>query len=323
MSSSLPSTGTGKRLVALDLLKFFLALLVVTIHANPLRDVSEQGMWLLGNGLARVAVPGFFAVAGFNFRPEVPGRSARLVWRYLKLHLIWLTLYISFWWPSVAAGGLKQYLNWWIFGWWHLWFLTGLAVTVLAASLVWRWRLGAIIALIAVTFLIGYGIQEAIMLRIIPRGYWPAEVRNGILLGLPFFLLGYVVRRAGLTARVGFGTAMTLGLAGLGLAMLESWTLRQFAHPQFPLAPETLIAALLACPLLIIAAAKAPALPGWVARLPLGTYSTGIYFIHVGFVITLSKHFTLPRAEVFLIAVIGALLVTQALIWLRLDKKLF
>ena len=314
----------SSRLAGLDLLKLCLALLVVTIHANPFKGVSVEATGLLGNGLARVAVPGFFVVAGFLFRPEVPGRSARMVWRYLELHLIWLTLYTPLWWKLLQVDNpLWAYAKLWIFGWWHLWFLTGLAMAIAAASLVWRWRNGPLLALALALFALGYGLQSAHLLQLIPKGIWPAEVRNGLLVGLPFFLFGHLLRRSGLPARLGFGPALGLGLAGLVLAVGESWGLRLLAHPDHPLAPETLIAAVLACPALVAAAVTAPALPRWLARWPLGTAATGVYFVHVAFVIVLSRAFTLPRAEVYLLSVLGALVVTAVLIRTRLDKRLF
>ncbi|MDD8024554.1 MAG: acyltransferase family protein [Paracoccaceae bacterium] len=317
------TASSAARLVGLDLLKLCLALLVVTIHANPLREVSAEATWLLGNGLARVAVPGFFTVAGYMFRPEVPGRSRRLIGRYVWLHLLWLTLYLPFWWPSVAAGGVAQYLRMWIFGWWQLWFLTGLAVAVAGAALVWRWPARALWALALALFTLGYLLQIARMEHWVPREWWPLLVRNGVLLGLPFFLLGHLLRRSGLDRRIGFAAAFALGTAGLVLSVAETMALRHVADPAHPLAPETLIAALIACPALVIAAVRAPPLPAWLSAWPLGTLSAGIYFLHIGFVITLTRFYPLPRAEVYLIAVIGSALLTLALIRLRLAGRLF
>lgn len=312
------------RLAGLDLLKLCLALLVVTIHANPLRGVWPEGMWLLGNGLARVAVPGFFVVAGYLFRPEVPGRSWRMAGRYLKLHLIWLTLYAWAWWPSVAAGGVAQYLDLWLRGFWQLWFLTALAVTVAGAALVWRWPLPALVALCLALFAAGYGLQLARIFHLIPNAWWPAILRNGVFVGLPFFLAGHLVRRLDLAARLGFRPALGLGLVALAAAMAETLALGTLSRPGAPLAPETLIAALIAGPLLLIAALNAPPLPDRLARLPLGMLSAGIYFLHIGFVIALQWHAPdLFRAAVYLIAVTGSGLITLGLIRSGLAKHLF
>lgn len=312
------------RLAGLDLLKLCLALLVVTIHANPLRGVWPEGMWLLGNGVARVAVPGFFVVAGYLFRPEVPGRSARMAGRYLKLHLIWLTLYAWAWWPSVAAGGVAQYIDLWLRGFWQLWFLTALAVAVAGAALVWRWPLAALAALCVALFAAGYGLQLARIYHIIPNAWWPAILRNGLFVGLPFFLAGYLVRRLGLAARIGFGPALVLGLGALMAAMAETLALGTLSRPGAPLAPETLVAALLAGPLLLIAALNAPASPTRLARLPFGTLSAGIYFLHIGFVIVLQWFAPeMLRAAVYLIAVSGSALLSLGLIRTGLAKHLF
>lgn len=311
------------RLAGLDLLKLALALLVVTIHANPFRGVSEELVWALGNGLARVAVPCFFVVAGYNFRPEVPGRSGRMALRYLWLHLLWLTIYTPYWWPSVAAGGVVQYLKWWVLGWWHLWFLTALAITVVLAQAVWRWRMGAILALALGLLLAGFALQTAVGWRLLSSDLWPIQVRNAFFVGLPMFLLGYLTRRAGLAGRVGFRTALWAAGLGLAAAVGESEVMRMISPSPYPLAPETLLSAALAGPALVLAAVQAPALPNWLARLPLGIWSAGVYFIHVGIVIVLSKAFDLPRVVVYLSAVTGALALTTVLIRLRLAKRLF
>lgn len=313
----------SSRLAGLDLLKLALALLVVSIHANPFRGVSDELVWALGNGLARVAVPTFFVVAGYNFRPEVPGRSGRMALRYLWLHLLWLTIYTPFWWPSVVSGGVEQYLKFWLLGWWQMWFLTALALSLVLAQMVWRLRWPGLLALALGLLLCGFALQTAIGWRLLPSSFWPIQVRNGLFVGLPMFLLGYLAKREGLAGKVGFRTA--LWAAGLGLVAVvgESELMRMISPSRYPLAPETLLSAALAGPALVLAAVQAPALPNWLARLPLGTWSAGIYFLHVGFVIVLSRTLDPPRAVVYLSAVAGALALTAALIRLRLAKRLF
>lgn len=310
------------RLVGLDLLKLVLALLVVTIHANPFRGVNDTALWLLGNGLARVAVPTFFVVAGYHFRPEVAGRSARLIGRYLWLHLLWLTLYLPLWWPAVARGGVVQYLQFWLYGYWQLWFLIGLAIAVAMTQAVWRRPSGVIFGLALTALLAGFALQTAIGWGYLPRGFWP-DARNGVLLGFPMFALGYLVRREHLAARLRPALVFRAAVLGLLAVVGESVLMREISPSARPMAPETLLSAALAGPALLLSALHAPPLPGWLARLRLGTLSAGIYFIHVGFVIVLSRYFDLPRVLVFLIAVAGAGAVTALMIRLRLDRRLF
>ncbi len=277
-------------------------------------------MWMLGNGLARVAVPTFFVLAGYSFRPEVPGRSGRLALRYLWLHGLWLTLYAPFWWPAVAAGGARIYAEFWMFGYWHLWFLVALAIAVVLAQLLWRLRSGAIFSVALGLLGTGFALQWAIGFDLLPRGFWP-DARNGVLMGLPFFLLGYLARRGDWAGRIPPRAARRA--AGLGLiAVVAESVLMRALSGLHPLAPETLLSAAFAGPALVIAAVQMRNLPGWLAGLPLGVLSAGIYFLHVGIVIFLNP-LGLPRVVVYALAVGGAGLMTWALIRTRLVRFLF
>ena len=292
----------------------------MTIHANPFRGVWEDGMWMLGNGLSRVAVPAFFVVAGYTFRPELPGRSRRIALRYLWLHALWLMLYAPFWWPAVAAGGPLIYAEFWIFGYWHLWFLVALAIAVALAQGLWRLRAGAILAVALGLLFAGFALQWAIGFDLLPRGFWP-DARNGVLMGLPFFLLGYLTRIGGWEGRISPSVARWSAGLGLLAVVAESALMRGLSGPH-PLAPETLLSAAFAGPALVIAAVQLRNLPDWLARLPLGLLSAGIYFIHVGIVISLNP-LGLPRVIVYLLAVSGAGLMTWGLIRTRLVRFLF
>ncbi len=310
------------RLIGLDVLKVAMALLVVCIHANPLRGLWPEGQWLLGNGVARVAVPTFFVIAGFNFRPEVPGRSLRLAGRYLTLHLIWLTLYLPLWAGSVAQGGLKTYVSYWLYGYWQLWFLTALAVALLLASLIWRWRSGALLAVALGLLVAGFAVQTAVVWGLLPTSFHP-QARNGLFMGLPFFLLGYLLRREDIARLISFRSA--LNVAGIGVlgVVAEAMLIRGLSPARPAIASETFLMAAVVGPALVLAAVRAPDLPGLVARLPLGTLSSGIYFIHVAFVVVMIRYLGTPYPLIFPLAVAGSVLVTLVLIRLRLDRRLF
>lgn len=135
----------------LDVAKFVCALLVVFIHTDPLRGVSEIAGFYLKDVLARIAVPLFFAISGFLFFGGLDfhngrirnsaGNRGRLV-KYVKriggLYLIWSLIYI-----------LLSLPGWYQSGWWgikvvrdciisvllkgghyHLWYLLALVYAV-------------------------------------------------------------------------------------------------------------------------------------------------------------------------------------------------
>lgn len=316
----MPSSGGNPRLPGIDLLKVLLACLVVTIHANPLKHISPDAVWILGNGIARVAVPAFFVVAGFNFRPEIPGRSRHLFIRYIKLHAIWITLYTPFWWQEFVHNGLLQFIDYWVHGWWQLWFLTGLAVSVAATALVHRWRNGAILLLAALLLISGVLLQAGMMWDVIPRDFVFGS-RNGVFLGLPFFLLGYLARRWDMPSRISFAAACGAALAGLVLMVTESMTLKAIAP--HPIAPENFLSATIAAPALLLAAATSRNLPSILSRIPLSNLSAGIYFLHVAFVIALPQYFDLPRYGVYFSAISGSLAITFVLNRLHLTRYIF
>lgn len=86
----------------IDLAKIIASILVLSIHTNPLVDISPIASYILENGFARLAVPFFFTASGFllfnKFNlAENRGEKKIILKKYLfriaKLYLVWSIIY--------------------------------------------------------------------------------------------------------------------------------------------------------------------------------------------------------------------------------------
>ncbi len=87
---------SSSRNCSIDLFRYFCALLVVNIHANPFLDISEFADTIAVEYVSRIAVPFFFLVAGHFYSQKLhsgerpfKGYERKL----LKVYLFWSTIY--------------------------------------------------------------------------------------------------------------------------------------------------------------------------------------------------------------------------------------
>ena len=135
-----------QRYPMIDVMKFFMAIMVIALHANPLSDYSFWGNYMITQCLTRVAVPFFFIAAGFFlFRKmtleSLDGAAVRsYVIRILRLYCIWCLIYLPLIIYSVIMnpkgiflGILSKLRLFFVFGpYFHLWFLPAWALAVAA-----------------------------------------------------------------------------------------------------------------------------------------------------------------------------------------------
>lgn len=227
---------TRKQYNGLDVVKFFLAVLVAQRHVIQI-FFGADSKWriLLNNWLSNLAVPVFFVIAGFFLFGKLSGgadrsreQDRRIVFRYcgriLKLYLIWSVLYLPVDWYNWYHG--ERIVKDGILSWLHsflvcstipqLWYLPALA---LACFLVWaaydrgmkQWQ---ILTVGACFLLLGYlgdnwyynqrfpaAVQELL------AGYrnWFVTPRNGVFYGIFYVALG--LHFAGSKRRIPVGAA--------------------------------------------------------------------------------------------------------------------
>lgn len=302
---------------AVDLLKLALALMVVGIHANPFRELGRTALLLTGEGIYRLGVPIFLLLNGYFLQAALSkGRGWSYVRRAVTLYVLWMVLYLPVYWTALEAQTWWQNLRMLVFGYWHLWYLSGMALAAALIVPIGHWSTQRLGLLALVTLAAGLGLfygQSWDMFRIdTPLLSDPLLAhRNALVLCLPYLLIGLLIHRLDLAQRLPRGPVLLAAALGILLVPAESllvgWTApRGFAH-------DTMLSLAFAAPALMIAALQ---WPGAVQDRRIGDYASGIYFVHVAFVALLLRHtfLTAPeyRPAVWSLAVLGSCLV----VWL-------
>ena len=202
----------------IDLVKFIMAILIVTIHAQPFTSVNENLNQIVVDCIARLAVPFFFISSGFLlFRKE--GNEWNHVKRYclrmLKLYLIWTLIYLPLnlyecvvskqmhLWDAVPDIARRTVLSG---SYMQLWYFPAVIVAVLLVALCVRCKIkdgvmlliGSILYILGLSYQAWYGyfIQLPFMqmekVAGIINGLFEMMIttRNGVFFGFFFVVLG-------------------------------------------------------------------------------------------------------------------------------------
>ena len=148
---------TPARQPAIDIFKLIAAVLVITIHTDPLSDLSQLANFALVDIVARIAVPFFIVCTGFflgkrfcytNGRlsniKEARSATLRSAFRIGKLYLIWSLLYLPILIQQWIASGWfssKAFVDWGVAfflkgSYVHLWYLIEVCYALLVLALI-------------------------------------------------------------------------------------------------------------------------------------------------------------------------------------------
>jgi surface polysaccharide O-acyltransferase-like enzyme len=311
----------ARRARAVDQLKLAMALLVVGIHANPFADLGRTANLLTGEGLYRLAVPVFLVFNGYFLQAAIAsGRGWQVVRHVLVLYLIWMALYLPVYWRLLTSLDPWRQVLLFGLGYWHLWYLAGLAI---AAAILVALRHApdrALLALALATWAAGAAIPwlRALDLLTVPAFFADplSPNRNALLLCLPYAAMGLVMARQDWPSRVPRRLAGLAALAGIAALLVESLLLARL--PQ-GVSHDTLASLGLAAPALALWALASPAETG--TRLT-ADLANGLYFLHVAFVALLFRYTDLPHPVVWALAVSGSLCLTLLLHRTGLARRL-
>lgn len=185
-----------------DVVKYICTLLVVSIHVAPLTSFFDQipiARYLnygIKNGVARIAVPFFFAAAGFLLFRKIDTDKfdisplKKYVFKLLQLLGVWIVL--------LFAGETG-----------HLWYMRELVIAVCFLSLLLTRRvsLQKITILASFLYLIGllgdpyFGLikplQSCKITGYVMKEYFRVfkTTRNGLFMGFPFLCLGGILEK--------------------------------------------------------------------------------------------------------------------------------
>lgn len=175
----------------LDGLRLLMAVFVVGLHVDLLRDVSSDWANVFRNGIFRIGVPTFFVLNGYFLNLANGPAVWRFASRVLLLFVVWTAIYSPFWIPHVdwSVGSIVRLI---VRGHQHLWYLSALvpaiALAYVCRTLTSRQR----IALATFLLFIGWILQLTAMQSAVRWDYF--YFRNALLFGLPFILIGTVLR---------------------------------------------------------------------------------------------------------------------------------
>ncbi len=270
--------------------------MVVGLHSSFLDDISHLAGFLTVNGLFRIAVPMFFIINGYYFYNVLKSEKG-YSWfrRVVGIYFIWMLLY-SYYWLSLLPFDLHtiiKTLHFIIFGYHHLWYISGLLG---AGLLVYKFRdisLFSFSLLLSITFIIGVLIQYSGNYHFFDNPLIDKLVnfnwmhRNFLLMAFPFFGLGYLINKLALNDKINMTTLVLSCFLGAILLFSESYInfMSKSNHGGF----DNYLSLLFICPPLFIMFSKIKVTPNflkgskWVSLL-----SSAIYFIHP-FIISVLK----------------------------------
>ena len=195
---------------SIDIIRYFCAILVVTIHTAPFRQSCYGAYYVLTQFIARIGVPFFFAVSGYYFFQKLEKGNLRF-WKFLfeilKKYLIWSMIYYAVLFVEGGCYHLPEFLktcvlDFFIYGsYYHFWYFPALIYSSCAAYLMYKIGLRKGMLLISLAlFAIGCmgcaysGLFDSVTrLKVLFASSTFKLARRIVLTGVPFFVCGYLI----------------------------------------------------------------------------------------------------------------------------------
>lgn len=196
---------TKDNIVAIDVMKFLCAILVVCSHSSPFSFINERFDMYVINLSFRYAVPFFFVCSGYFYFRKENRNIMDFVKRILKLYLLWTVIYILFSMPYVInKWSIKSFFLSGSFN--HFWYFPSLILgTVLIDFLLKKFKFPVVavisIGLYALGMLGDSYFAISAHLPMIPKvlniyNRLFDVTRNGFLFSAIFVLMGAYLARS-------------------------------------------------------------------------------------------------------------------------------
>lgn len=183
------------RNLSLDVLKIILAIFVVFLHMNFLRETQPALSFILVNGLFRIAVPVFLVITGFYFfHIDNEKKLKKWLFRTILLYAIWMLIYVYHWKDD------DQILLTLIFGYHHLWYLIGTFFSGFFLYLLRNQNSRLMVSLAVGLFIVGYFVQISGNLHFL-EGEKDSVLnkyfmyRNFLFVCFPFLAIGFLINK--------------------------------------------------------------------------------------------------------------------------------
>lgn len=236
--STAVKTLNTQRNCSIDFFRLVCAVMVVSIHTHPLSGINDSLTFFINNVFPRIAVPFFFCTSGYYYiRALKAGKPVfkKTFLRLLTVYSVWSAVYFLMNLALVlkSNGSLLDWAitcikNYLIFGsWYQLCFFPALFFCLFVVTLFYKIKQLRLLFILSLAFYalgcLGcsyYAIGEQI-----PVVQWVIDlpqfeiIRRVVLMGLPFYMLGYVLDAACKKIK---GKRITMGLvAGVALFLAE------------------------------------------------------------------------------------------------------
>lgn len=205
---------------AVDIAKFIMAILVVSLHVYPFEGINETLHYYTINWFSRIAVPFFFICTGFFLYSSLESGNKEHIKKYclhiLQLYLLWTIIYIPLIVHDRIMGkdyGILKHIfllgRDFVFSgsYTQLWYLPSTLMAVGMLYLCWnrmsRWKMLAMSIALYVCGLLAQSYFGLLKLLVAEGSIvWKmlkgaqlimATTRNGIFFGFLFMLIGVLV----------------------------------------------------------------------------------------------------------------------------------
>lgn len=306
------------RNISLDILKIFLAVSVIALHAKIFFDVDQKLSFFTVNGIFRVGVPIFLIITGYYFLSV----NNLKIWlkRIIFLYMTWMIIYSYFYMDfSLSFLAIAKNLFFIIFGYHHLWYLAG---TILGGTLLFYAKnlsTKVQVSLALIFFLIGVTIQYLGNFHFLPHKIDSivniyTVYRNFLTVCFPFLMLGFLIHKLELNKKIK-NYITPLMCISIALLYLEVYINYYFISMYEPL--DLMFSLFLVCPLIFMYFLNKN-ITGKGKSLAL--FSTALYLIHPLFQSGL-KNFSLNSVQSFLITIVLSILASIFLILIHRKFK--
>ncbi len=203
-----------RKINSIDILRLICAIMVVAIHTQPLSEYENLAGYIATFVFPRLGVPFFFAVSGyFYISGLIQGKKVfvKYIKRLLTIYILWSLIYYSVDFIQVirSNGSFTGFLKSCFFDFlitgsqYQLWFFPVLIFCVILVTVLRR----HLVSLSILSFLLygggclvgAYYYKLGSKIPLINNLYHSQQletVRRYLLMGLPFFMLGYILIHA-------------------------------------------------------------------------------------------------------------------------------
>ena len=301
------------RNLSIDYLKVALAISVVLLHLNFLRDEFPELGFILVNGIFRLAVPLFLIITGYYFTQITKlEQFKKWLFRITILYAIWMVFYIPFWInPDNLIGTLLNIP----IGYFVLWYLAGVIVGGSILFLCRNIESKYLLSLTIFLYLIGYFLQLIGNLHLFTGSLdkllnWHPISRNFLFDCFPLLTLGLLIKKTKLDLKLKISIIWVF--VSILLVILESYLNYKYISTNEPL--DHLLTILITAPIIFIYVKNIKIMGN---NKNLAFFSTAIFLIHP-FFMTLHSFFSIEISRV--IFVLGASLIASVFL-VFLNKK--